>query len=137
EARVEGEVRLFQRRTGCTVRITRHGEPRALPEPVESLILDALIEGLRNAVKHVAAKLAVAHLGYGPGHVTLTLQAQPARSPATDVESSWPGSGAGSGVDLLRQRARQLRGSLELETHSGGLKVLKLELPTIAWREEP
>ncbi len=137
EARIEGEVRLFQRSTGCTVRITRHGDPRALPEPVESLILDALIEGLRNAVKHVAAKLAVAHLGYGSGHVTLTLQAQPAAPSAADAQSSWPGSGAGSGIGLLKRRARQLRGSLELETHTGSIKVLKLELPTIGCPEEP
>ncbi|WP_249020142.1 histidine kinase [Conexibacter sp. S30A1] len=131
EARVEGEVRLFQRTSGCAVTITRHGDPRALPEPVETLILDTLIEGLRNAVKHVAARLAIAHFGYGAGQVMLTLQAQPGAPSTQAARGGWPASGSGSGIELLKQRARDLRGSLELETQPDGIKVLKLELPTI------
>ena len=132
EARIEGEVHLFQRSTGCTVKVTRHGDPRALPEPVERLILDTLLEGLRNAVKHAAAKLVVAHIGYELGRVKLTLQAQPGTPATTDGPRSWPGAGAGSGVDLLRRRARQLRGSLALETQSNRTGVLRLVLPTLA-----
>lgn len=137
EARVEGEVRLFQRTSGCAVTITRHGDPRALPEPVERLVLDALIEGLRNAVKHVAAKLAIAHFGYGSGQVTLTIQAQPGEPSSPATRRRWPASGAGSGIRLLKQRARELRGSLELETQRDGVKVLRLQLPTIGGAQTP
>ena len=131
EARLEGEARLFERCHGCTVRITRHGVPRALPEPVESLILDTMHEGLRNGVKHARAPLTFSHLGYHMGSVTLALHAQlPTPAGACALES-WPDSGGGLGLSMLRQRAAQLGGELELECGSDGLKVLKLELPTL------
>lgn len=137
EARLEGEVRLFERCHGCKVRVTRHGTPRALPEPVESLILDTLVEGLRNGRKHAHTDVALAHLGYGAGCMTLTLHAQlaaPAECCALDV---WPASGAGAGIAILRQRARQLGGTLELESEPDGVKVLKLELPTLTGNGSP
>jgi signal transduction histidine kinase len=136
EARLEGEVRLFERRHGCEVRITRHGVPRALPEPVESLVLDTVIEGLRNDVKHAHAQLAVAHLGYGPSSVTLTLHAQHT-SPSASCSRAWPASGAGAGLSILRRRATQLGGALELESQPDGLKVLRLELPTMICSPSP
>jgi signal transduction histidine kinase len=130
EARLEGEVRLFERCHGCTVRVTRHGAPRDLPEPAESLILDTMLEGLRNGVKHAHAPLTLAHLGYHAGSVTLTLHAQLPAAPSCELES-WPASGGGLGLSMLRRRATQLGGALELACAPDGLKVLKLELPTL------
>ena len=131
EARLEGEVRLFERCHGCKVRITRHGSPRALPEPVESLILDTMVEGLRNGLKHAQAHLTLAHLGYNPGSVTLTLHGQlPERASAYSLHA-WPASGGGVGLSMLRHRAAQLGGALELECEPNGPKALKLELPTL------
>lgn len=125
EARLEGEVRLFERSCDCRVRITRSGESRELPEPVESLVLDALLEGLRNAAKHAAAGVAVAHLRYAPDSVALVLQTELHDAP---VEPDAPGTGVG--LALLARRAEQLRGALELSAEPNGLKVLRLELPT-------
>jgi signal transduction histidine kinase len=130
EARLEGEIRLFERTFGCNVRITRHGEPRELPEPVERLILDTLIEGLRNAVKHAAAKLAVAHLRYSPGEVILAVHA-PSPPQLSAPTRSWRGADTGVGLTLIERRATQLRGTLRSETAPGGDRVLRLELPTV------
>ena len=134
EARLEGEVRLFERRHGCDVRITRHGAPRELPEPVEGLLLETMVEGLRNGVKHAHTRVTLAHLGYNPRSVTLTLHAQ---LPAPDACTlrAWPASGLGVGLSMLRQRAAQLGGALELECRPDGLKVLKLDLPTLTGHE--
>ena len=130
ETRLEGEVRLFERCHGCKVRITRHGAPRALPEPVESLILDTIVEGLRNGLKHDQARLTLAHLGYHAGSVTLTLHGQLPAPAASSALHTWPASGGGVGLSMLRQRATELGGALELECEPNGPKVLKLELPS-------
>ena len=124
EVRLEGEVRLFERSSGCRVRITRGGESRELPEPVESLLLDTLLEGLRNAAKHTGAGVAVAHLRYDPASVALVLHTEDA------VAAPVAGEGTGVGLRLLEQRAEQLRGTLELSAEPDGLHVLRLELPT-------
>ena len=126
EARLAGEVRLFQRTSGCEVRITTGGDRRELPPPVEDLLIDAALEGLRNAVKYAGAKVAVLHLKYGPATATLVLQAEPA---AGQVAPPAGRSGTGAGLALLRQRAIELRGSLELAGDRDEPKVLRLEIP--------
>jgi signal transduction histidine kinase len=136
EARLEGEVRLFERTSGWRLRVVREGEPRELPEPVEDLLLDALIEGLRNAAKHARAKFMVAHLSYRAGHVTLALHAEFTPQPVRDVDS-WRGEGTGAGLALLEQRTTQLRGTLELQTDVSGRRILRLQVPTIPVRRQP
>ncbi len=127
EARLAGEVRLFARASGCRVRIIRRGERRDLPQPVEDLLVDAALEGLRNAVKYAHAKLAIVHLSYRPDGVAMVLQAE--------FVAAWTGQrgagyGTGSGLALLRQRADHLGGTLVLIDDASGHKVLRLELPT-------
>ena len=126
EARLEGELALFERTSGCTVRIARNGAPRALPEPTERLILDTALEGLRNAVKYAAAKLAIVFLGYGPDGITLAIQTELVGSCRPHAE----GAGTGAGLAHLERRAEALRGALTLTTGDAELKVLRLELPT-------
>jgi signal transduction histidine kinase len=133
EARLEGEIRLFERSSRCALRVTRGGEPRQLPEPVEDLILDTLIEGLRNLAKHTTACSALAHLGYGADRVTLALHAHIA-CPPLEARDPWKGEGTGTGLALLEQRASQLRGTLAFESERGGHQLLRLELPTVATR---
>jgi signal transduction histidine kinase len=130
EALIEAEIRLFERRTGRCVWITRHGEPRDLGAPSEELLVDTVREGLTNAHKHARGDGVLAHLAYGPEHVLLSLQSElgPPRSPEPElctVLAIAPGSGLG----LLRKRTRRLGGSLEL-THDDDRTVLRVELPT-------
>lgn len=125
EARLDGELALFERTSGCTVRVARAGTPRALPEPAERLILETALEGLRNAVKYAAAKLAVVFLRYAPGGVVLTVQTELVGSLRLPAD----GSGTGAGLAQLKRRAEQLRGDLALTTDDAELKVLRLELP--------
>lgn len=129
EARLAGEVRLFERTTGCRVRITERGDRRDIPQPVEELVIDAALEGLRNAVKYEHAPVAILHLGYEREAVTLVLQAGTrGRRPARPGEAA--SAGTGTGLSMLRQRAAQLRGALELTSDSAGHSTLRLEVPT-------
>lgn len=129
EARLSGEARLFERTTGCRIKITGRGERRDLPQPVEDLLIDTAIEGLRNAVKHAHAQVAILHLAYEQESVVFVLQAgmQPLR-PANCGSAHYLSTG--TGLVLLRQRASQLRGVLQLTCDSTGHTVLRIEVPT-------
>jgi len=137
EARLAGETRLFERIKGCRVKITRRGERRDIPQPIEDLLIDTALEGLRNAVKYAQVRAAVLHLAYQHDAVTLVLQAgTQALRPAHMGEKNQAGTGAG--LALLRQRAAQLRGTLELTCDAAGHTRLRLELPTRPfWRRPP
>ena len=139
-ARLAGEIRLFERASGCQVGLTGRGERRDLPQPVEDLLIDTALEGLRNAVKYARARVAIVHLAYDADVVTLVLQAEEGDGPggrgsgvsvgAGPVRAgAGPGAGTGAGLTMLRERAAQLRGSLELSTDAAGQTVLRLELP--------
>jgi signal transduction histidine kinase len=136
EARLAGEASLFERITGCRVKITGRGGRRDIPQPIEDLIIDTALEGLRNAVKYAQARAAVLHLAYQHDAVTLVLQAgTQALRPAHMGEIDQAGTGAG--LALLRQRAAQLRGTLELTCDAAGHTLLRLELPTRPFWSRP
>ena len=136
EARLAGETRLFERTTGCRVTITGRGRRRDIPQPIEDLLIDTALEGLRNAVKYAQARAAVLHLAYQHDAVTLVLQAgTQALRPAHRGEKDQAGTGAG--LALLRQRAAQLRGTLELTCDAAGHTLLRLELLTRPFWSRP
>lgn len=137
EARLAGEARLIERTTGCRVRITGRGERRDIAQPIEDLLIDTALEGLRNAVKHSHAQVAILHLAYQQETVALVLQAG-----TQAVRPKHPGDkdhvGPGAGLALLRQRVAQLHGTLELTCDSAGHTVLRVELPTRpSWENLP
>lgn len=136
EARLAGEARLFERTTGCHVRITGRGERRDMSQPIEDLIIDTVLEGLRNAVKYAHAQIAIAHLAYEHDAITLVLQAGcDLNGPVRPARANQAGTGAG--LAMLRQRAEQLRGALELTCDPAGETMLRLELPTRPFWERP
>ncbi len=136
EVRLAGELRLFERTTRCRVKVTEQGGRRDLPQPIEDLLIDTALEGLRNAVKYTQARAAIVHLAYQHDGVTLVLQAG-----TQTLRPAHPGqegrSGTGSGLSMLRQRAVQLRGALELTCDPAGHTVLRLELPTRPFWQNP
>lgn len=139
EARLEGEIRLFESCSGCRVKLLRRGHRRTLPQPVETLVVETVVEGLRNAAKHEGAILIVASLVYGPRHVSVVLQSDDSgdAGPALDPGGArWRGERSGAGLTLLRQRAEALGGTVELVTERG-MRVLRLELPVQAAETSP
>lgn len=125
EALFEAELRLFERRTGRRVWITRHGEPRDIGHLSEELLIDSVREGLTNAAKHAHGLVVLAHLAYQPTQVLLSLQ--------TEVEVPGQTTSAerttGSGLSILRKRTERLGGALELALDDDGVAVLRIEIP--------
>jgi signal transduction histidine kinase len=136
EARLAGEIRLFERTTDCRVKITARGERRDIPQPIEDLLIDAALEGLRNAVKYAQARAAILHLNYQKDAVILVLQAGTQNLQAGH-SGEHGGTSTGSGLSMLRQRAAQLRGTLELTCDRTGRTLLRLELPTRPFWQSP
>jgi signal transduction histidine kinase len=103
--------------------------------PAETLILDTLREGIRNAVKHGRGHVTLASLSYGQDVVTLSVQAElrAAAGGRGDVVTILPGSGLG----VLSERAERLHGGLELEIDSDDVAVVRLELPARAAIDVP
>jgi signal transduction histidine kinase len=129
DARLEGELRLFERRSDCAVRIVRRGEPAPVPESIEQLVLEMILEGLRNAVKYEHAKLALVYLDYRDHELRATVQSEHGGAVRG---APLIGAGTGFGLSTLEQRARRLGGSLELEAPEGENRVLRLQLPFLA-----
>jgi signal transduction histidine kinase len=127
DVRLDGEAELSERLTGCVVRVIRRGDAQAVPQAVEDLALDVVREGVRNAIKHQAARLCVVGTEYTPTELRVTVQGE-TRTPAP---SSF-GSGTGVGLEMLRRRARHLRGDVALEVHPDASPVLRLRVPVTA-----
>jgi signal transduction histidine kinase len=125
DARLDGSLQVFEAQTGCETSVVRRGESAPLAHEIEDLLLDVTLEGLRNAVKYQGARFALVVLDRRPPEVRLTVQAE--RPPAApDVPT---GLSTGYGLQLLAQRARQLRGRLELDTAAPEGPTLRLRLP--------
>lgn len=130
EARLQAELRLFSQRSGCRARLARSGSSRPLPDLVSELVVDVVVEGLRNAAKHAGATFALAFLDYEERGVKVAIQSEVADHQRVGARPQVPGTGRG--LHGLTQRARGLGGSLELADGEGGLRVLRLVVPTAA-----
>jgi signal transduction histidine kinase len=127
EARLEGELQLLASRSGCRARLRRLGCVRPLPDPAADLVVDAALEGVRNAVKHAGAIAVLVALEFRADGVELAVQTEAAAGPRMPAH----GPGTSCGLANLRARARGLGGRLALEDDRAG-KLLRLWLPVRA-----
>ena len=130
------EARTFTAASGVPVWWSRRGTPRGVAPEVAGLVIDALREGLRNAVKHAGTEQVMATLRWSADDITLVLQMQwgehADRTRAERGVSYAPGSGLG----MLSDRCMALGGVLELSTDPDpdGLVVQRLTLPAPEYR---
>jgi signal transduction histidine kinase len=133
ESQLEQEVAVFRRATGAAVHLTRAGEAQPLTEEGACLVLNTVREGLRNAVMHLDARLAVVHFAHHPRHVVVCVQAERGPLHAT---LRHPGVARGVGLTVLRARAGALGGTLELSVGRRGA-TLRLTLPECVLQRPP
>jgi signal transduction histidine kinase len=128
------ESRTFTAACGVPVWWSHRGLPRAIAPELTSLVVDALREGLRNAVKHADAEQVMATLRWGSADVLLVLQMHPGENavPSSfEPDHGVPRWSPGSGLGMIADRAAGLGGALELTVMPGpdGLIVQRLTLP--------
>ncbi|MET0966865.1 MAG: GAF domain-containing protein [Nakamurella sp.] len=135
------EGRTFTAKSGVPVWWSHRGLPRGLAPEVTSLVLDALREGLRNAVKHAGAQQIMATIRWGRNEVLLVLQMQWGedvdRSASSENKDRPPRWSPGSGLGMIADRAAILGGRLELtiDADQDGLVIQRLTLPAVRYDE--
>ncbi|WP_318241505.1 sensor histidine kinase [Cellulomonas avistercoris] len=110
-----------------TVRVHTSGTPRALPLQVEAALVRIAQSALANVVQHAAARHATLTLTFLPEEVILDVVDDgcgfdPDRHPG-------PARHGGFGLIAMRSRARELGGSLTIETSPGDGTALAVRVP--------
>ncbi|TLS45073.1 sensor histidine kinase [Streptomyces montanus] len=109
---------------GLDVRIERTGAERALPAPVDLAAYRIVQESLTNVAKHSDAGQVTIQLAYGVEELTVTVEDDGEGAAAGPV-----GSGGGSGVTGMTERARALGGELTAARRPEGGFAVRARLP--------
>ena len=119
--------RLAQRSSAlaqANVSITPEGDPeRPLPGAMRLALVRCFQEGVRNALRHGAAKRVQARLLLDDGAAYLELEDDGAGLPSGD------GASAGLGLSGMRARTEELGGSFEVLSAATGGTQLRVRLP--------
>nr|HMN60050.1 sensor histidine kinase [Anaerolinea sp.] len=105
----------WSREQSIPAEFTCDGTPCPLPPPAEVTLLRAAQEGLANVRKHAQATRVNLTLTYLPDEVLLDIQDDGRGFDPADLPER-PGEEGGYGLFSLRERARELGGSLEMES---------------------
>ncbi|MFD7570432.1 sensor histidine kinase [Streptomyces sp. NPDC059810] len=102
---------------GLTVTVARTGPRTDLPPGADLAAFRIVQEALTNVVRHSGSRTARVRIGYGSGHLDLTVDDD---GPATGTEAG----GSGNGLAGMRERAAALGGTIEAGARpDGGFRV--------------
>lgn len=118
-------VEGFAQRSGIEVNLDIPQGMERLSEPIELVLFRVLQESLTNVHRHSGAKRADVSMAIAGKTVTLRVKDH-GRGLPRDVLESLRTDGAGGGVGLagMTQRIREIGGSLEINSNSGGTEVV-------------
>jgi signal transduction histidine kinase len=108
------------------VRVQVHGTPVILDSEVETALLRTARGALANVLEHAQAETAVVTLTYQPDAVVLDLVDNGRGLPRSHVKID---SDRGHGLAGIRERLRQLGGTLVLESEPGDGAALAASIP--------
>ena len=118
----ENQVKEFQMVAGTTVQLSVDGEPRRVPVAVATGFYRLLQEALGNVLKHARASAVSVALAFEPGSVRLSV-----RDDGVGFQAD--GMRPGYGVENMRHRAEELRGSFEISSAPGEGTSIGVTLP--------
>ncbi|MET9543036.1 sensor histidine kinase [Streptomyces sp. NPDC006553] len=102
---------------GLTVTVASTGPRTDLPPGADLAAFRIVQEALTNVVRHSGSRTARVRIGYGSGHLDLTVDDD---GPATGTEAG----GSGNGLAGMRERAAALGGTIEAGARpDGGFRV--------------
>jgi signal transduction histidine kinase len=113
--------------SGVAVRVTTTGAKRPLRPDIEVALLRAAQESLSNVAKHASASHARIALSFGDEVVTLDVRDDGVGFAADANGGTRPG---GYGLIGMRQRVKQLDGTLDVESQPGGGTAVSVTIPT-------
>ncbi|WP_369244768.1 sensor histidine kinase [Streptomyces sp. R41] len=109
---------------GLLVRIERTGAERSLPAPVDLAAYRIVQESLTNAAKHSGAGRVTIRLAHADGELTLAVE-----DDGEGAATRPAGSGGGSGITGMKERARALGGELAAGPRPEGGFAVRARLP--------
>jgi signal transduction histidine kinase len=110
-----------------TVRVDVAGTPRPLPPSIENHLLGIGTEAMTNAVKHGRAETIDVGITFSAGEIQLRIRDSGAGfNPAEQLDQA---SGC-FGLIGMRERAREIRGALHIESHPGQGTEVVVSAPT-------
>jgi two-component system sensor histidine kinase UhpB len=119
EAAVEWQTREFSNRTAIPCRLISGLGDVPVPRAAATATFRILQEALTNVARHAGARKVAVHLGAEDGHLHLMVTDDGRGAPADRLSG-----GHSLGILGMRERAKMLGGTLEIETpREGGTRV--------------
>ena len=130
-AAVEWYLRGFSRRHDIRAEVLQDHMDERLAPGLEASAYRIIQEALTNVAKHARATSCRVYLQRLPTTVLVTIEDDGAGFDEAEVASA--GARAGLGLIGIRERAKQLRGTVRLESAPGRGTRLTVELPALPW----
>ena len=120
---LEWLVRDFSRRSGLQASVTVSGGLEGLPDPHRTCVFRAVQEALTNCARHSGATRVTVDVTSGQRDLTVTVRDNGVGIPPER-------RGEGLGLRGLEERAKELNGTMTIETGSGAGTAVRMWLPT-------
>jgi two-component system nitrate/nitrite sensor histidine kinase NarX len=121
-----GAVEVFRRGSGVELEVVDELPELALSPEGESQVFHVVQEALSNVARHAAARHAWLHMGSGgDGLVEIVVADDGAGLPPSS-----PCGGTHYGMDIMRERARRIEGTLDVDARAGGGTRVRLVFPS-------
>lgn len=129
-------AREFRAITQMPVRVRVRGEPVVLPLATQHALFHIAQEAMFNVVRHASAHGIWVDLAYGTGAVALTVSDDGTGDPA-EVAHALSEATAPAGLGNIRERTRELHGSVRVLARRGGGVRIRTTAPTATEATEP
>ncbi len=113
--------REIRKNSSVRTEFASHGNFDGLPEKTRNYLFRIVQEALNNSVRHSGASNIYVHLMESPGQVVLIVE--------DDGKGFDPNQDPGNGLQNMRERARLLGGTLDLETAPGAGTTIRVKIP--------
>jgi signal transduction histidine kinase len=120
---LEWLVRDFSRRSGLQTAVTVSGGLERLPDPHRTCVFRAVQEALTNCARHSRASRVTVDVTSEPGALTVAVRDNGVGIPPDR-------RGHGLGLRGLEERAKELNGTVVIDTGPGAGTVVQILLPT-------
>ncbi|MBB4904204.1 sensor histidine kinase [Actinophytocola algeriensis] len=122
-------AREFRAITPLRVRVRVRGEPVVLPLATQHALFHIAQEAMFNVVRHASGGSVWVDLAYGAGTVALTVSDDGTGDPAA-IADLLSRSAAPAGLGNIRERTRELHGSVRALARRGGGVRIRVTAPT-------
>jgi PAS domain S-box-containing protein len=119
---LRGYVEGFAMRSGIDVKLDLPPDLTRLPRDVELMLFRIVQEGLTNIHRHSGSRTATIRLARCPQHVIMEVRDQGCGMGDLDGNGG-PGARIGVGIAGMRERVRQIGGTLQIRSKPGGTDV--------------